>query len=277
MKRRNVRNDALFTDVSLTDVSLTDELRDYYLDAMGIQRWVLQQVEKTGTTEEDYNDEKILSSLREDGAQLETDAVSRLEQEITTCHACALAKDQCGRVFGMGNPAAKLMLIIIAPEQLDLDQSDMGQSGQDQSGHQDQGITKNLLLSAQSVQLLTKMLQAIRVNINDVFITSLLKCVIPARQTIMPAEITACRHHLDQQIDIMQPDRLFVMGELAAQCLLGNNEKIDSLREQRYEYAGRSVCISYSTDELRLQPENKRKAWLDLQRLQQQLLKQKQQ
>lgn len=274
MKYSNVQNDA----------PLTDELRSYYLDTMGIQRWVLQRAEETGTAEEDGGDEKILPPLHEKNVQPETGGLPRLQQQITSCCACALGKDQPGRVFGMGNPTAKLMLIIIAPEQSGqeqpgqeqpgLDQSGQNKSGQDKSDNQYQGVAKNPLLSVQSVQLLTKMLQAIKVNINDVFITSLLKCIIPAGHTIMPAEITACRHHLDQQIETIQPDRLFVMGELATQYLLGSKKKIDSLREQQYEYVGRPVCISYSTDELLLQPENKRKAWLDLQRLQQQLLPQ---
>jgi len=257
MKHSNIQS-----DVSFADVVLTDEQRGYYLDAMEIQCWALQQAEETGTTEEDCDDETILPSLHGENEQPVTGDASRLQQQITACCACALGKGQHCRVFGMGNPTANLMLIVIAPKPLE----------PDQSGNQYPGSSKNSLLSAQSVQLLTKMLLAIKVNINDIFITSLLKCVIPPGHAVEAAEITACRHHLNRQIEVIQPDRLFVMGELVAQYLLDSNEKIDSLREQRYEYAGRPVGISYSADELLLQPENKRKAWLDLQRLRQQLL-----
>jgi len=217
---------------------IADLRRRYYLDVMGIQQWMLKQPAVSAPP------------------QVVSDPFMLLQQQVTDCDACDLSDRQFQRCAGVGNVAAKLMLILLAPAV---------------SAEQSERTGEQRLMTVEAEQLLTKMLVAIEIDIKDVFVTSLLKCPLPPGHRITRTEVAACRHHLDQQLEITRPDTLFVMGETAAQCLLGVTDNIDVLREQQYTCSQRPVWVSYSADDLLCQPENKKKAWLDLQRLQQQL------
>jgi DNA polymerase len=115
------------------------------------------------------------------------------------------------------------------------------------------------------------MLAAINVDIDDVYITSLLKCSVPARHTVSAKEVKQCFTHLKQQIQLMQPKLLIVLGETAIRCLLQKNMSLDDFRAMNtkspFEIDSVPVFVSYSPQELLQQPEYKRKAWTDLQQL----------
>ncbi len=123
-------------------------------------------------------------------------------------------------------------------------------------------------MSTDANTLLTKMLQAIEVDINNVFISSLLKCHVPDSHTILQSEVIACSQYLNQQIALIQPDILFVMGQTVAQYLLNSTADIDTLRTQQHEYAQLPVLVSYAVNDLLINPAEKRKAWTDLKKLQ---------
>ena len=140
------------------------------------------------------------------------------------------------------------------------------------------------MCSGEAGELFAKMLSAINIPIDEVYITSLLKCNVPALHTISTREIHHCSDYLKQQVSLIQPRLIIVLGETAAQCLLQKDAPLDDLRElintnvvsgiasgaaeTSHQFESVPLFVSYSPQELAVQPGNKRKAWLDLQQMQ---------
>ncbi len=229
------------------EMESAENLRRYYLQTMGIQSWVLKQSTQP----------ELTAAAKAKNPQPPL-TLSALQQQIEDCTRCALSADCNQHSFGMGDPAARVMLICLAPDTSDfmIDSCERVQS------------VNNSLMSTDENTLLTRMLQAIEVDINDVFISSLLKCHVPASHTILPSEVIACSQYLNQQIALIQPAVLFVMGQAVAQYLLNSTADIDTLRTQQHAYAQRPVVVSYAVNDLRINPAEKRKAWADLKKLQ---------
>ncbi|MBN4063507.1 uracil-DNA glycosylase [Cardiobacterium sp. AH-315-I02] len=126
--------------------------------------------------------------------------------------------------------------------------------------------------SGEANTLFAKMLAAINVAIEDVYITSLLKHHVPASHRVTEDEMQHCLTYLQQKIQLIQPRQLIVLGEAAVHCLLQKNMPLDELRNlnavSQFTIASLPVFVSYSPHELLQQPANKRKAWADLQQLQ---------
>jgi DNA polymerase len=161
-------------------------------------------------------------------------------------------------LVGRGNPAAELMFILLAPESVD-----------EEAG---------LICSGEADALFTKMLAAIDIDINDVYITSLIKCQPPHNHTISPREIMCCSEHLKQQVELVKPARIIVLGETTIQCLLQKPQPIDHVRTDINSASADTssmnplgsipLFVSYSPHELLQKAELKRSAWADLQQLQ---------
>jgi len=209
--------------------SLDENTRRYYLDVMGIQCWQLRNSEKLQDAEPDVSNG--LPWLQ-------------LETAIQQCNKCPLHKTRQQTVVGRGSQSAELMFVLLSPDANDNEAN----------------------------ALFAKMLAAINVSIDDVYITSLLKCNVPANHTVSPGEIQHCDDYLKQQIQLIQPKLLVVLGETAIRCLLQKNLSLDDFRVMNNE-AGQLIesvplFVSYSPQELLQQPDNKRKAWSDLQVIQ---------
>ena len=225
-------------------VSTIDEnTRRYYLDVMGIQCW-----ESLDTAEH------IGSELHEARADEKNDLdLASLETVIQQCDKCQLHKSRKQALSGRGNQSADLMFVLISPDAND-----------DKAAQ---------ICSGEAYNLLAKMLTAIGVSIDDVYITSLLKCCVPTTHTVSTTEIHHCNQYLKQQVHLVKPKLLVVLGETSVRCLLQKNMALDDLRvetnnEQSSYFESVPIFVSYSPQELLRQPENKRKAWSDLQQMQ---------
>ena len=240
-------------EIITTESVLDENTRRYYLDAMGIQCWQLLGTE-------------IATEINQDvtPAQSITSEVSwlQLEKNIQRCNQCQRHQVRTQAIVGRGSKTADLMFVLLSPNASD-----------DASG---------VICEGDSGDLLTKMLAAINIAVSDVYITSLLKCHSTNTQTISTDEIQQCNNHLSQQIQLIQPKLLIVLGEAAAQCLLQENLPLDDLRvncnkdkninlplTDKYQFNAVPLFVSYSPDELLQKTENKRKAWSDLQALKQ--------
>jgi DNA polymerase len=104
-----------------------------------------------------------------------------------------------------------------------------------------------------------------------------LKCAVPASHTISPKQIRSCNEYLKQQVQLIRPGIIVVLGETAVRCLLQENLAIDDFRamnpdkdrkELHYQFESVPLFVTYSPQDLLKQVENKRKAWSDLQQLQ---------
>ena len=226
--------------------SLDENTRRYYLDVMGIQCW---ESNDSQHRRENRGDVSIIEGNDTDVAALN---YSNIEEAIQQCTACQLHKTRKQALAGRGNQLAELMFVVLAPDISD-----------DKSG---------VICSGESDVLFSKMLAAIDINIDDVYLSSLLKCSVPINHTVSPKEIQSCNEHLKQQVQLIQPKFLVALGETAVRCLLQKDLSIDDYRamneDMQYTVESVPLFVSYSPGELLQRPENKRKAWSDLQQLQ---------
>lgn len=238
--------------------NLDEVTRRYYLDAMGIQCWELRDKETPGTAAANSAIENTtaLTNAAETGTIGSVGVDWRqLEAGIQQCDSCSLHANRKQAIIGRGSRAAELMFVLLAPDTND-----------DRAG---------MICSGEAGELFEKMLSAINVSINDVYITSLLKCGVSAGHTITPQEIQHCHKHLTQQIQLLQPRLVVVLGETAIRCLLQDNMSLDDYRAlnavSHYQIEAVPVFFSYSPHELLQKAEHKRSAWSDLQQLQKML------
>jgi len=239
-----------------TAFSFNENTRRYYLDVMGIQCWQLRNAEDSLVEDRQALEQEPQATDNRDviSAEIITQANNwpQLETAIQQCEQCQLSATRKQAIAGRGNQSAELMFVLLAPN-----------SSDDEAG---------TICSGEANDLFSKMLAAIDVPIEDVYITTLLKCKVPAKHTVSPKEIKQCFIYLNQQIQLIQPKLLIVLGETAIRCLLQKNLSLDDFRamnaDSQNQIESVPLFVSYSPQELLQQAENKRKAWADLQQLQ---------
>ena len=172
----------------------------------------------------------------------------RLHEQALQCTRCSeLVKNRHTVVFGSGNSQADLLLVGEAPG-----------AEEDRQG---------LPFVGPAGQLLTKMLAAIGLSRDEVFIANVLKCRPPGNRTPKPDEIANCEPYLVKQIALIQPKLICALGTFAAQTLLKTSTPISSLRGRFHEYEGIPVLCTFHPSYLLRSPSEKRKAWEDLKKL----------
>lgn len=118
-------------------------------------------------------------------------------------------------------------------------------------------------------KLLTTMLQAIGLDrANDTFITNVIKCRPPDNRNPESAEIITCIPLLKQQIDIIRPKAILLLGRIAAHAVLERTDSIAKLRTRVFDYTGIPCMVIYHPAALLRNAEYKRPAWEDLQQFQ---------
>ena len=158
------------------------------------------------------------------------------------CKLCALGRQQV--VFGVGNPAADLMIVGEAP-------------GADEDV---QGIP----FVGRAGQLLTKIIEAIDLRREDVYIANVIKCRPPSNRNPEPDEVATCEPFLFEQIDIVRPRVVVALGKFAAQTLLQIDTPITRLRGQAYPFRGAALVPTFHPAYLLRSPDKKREAWEDM-------------
>ena len=163
------------------------------------------------------------------------------------CTRCRLAQGRQKVVFGAGNPGADLMLIGEAPG-----------AEEDKQG---------LPFVGAAGELLTKIIQAIDMRREDVYIANILKCRPPGNRDPQPDEIAACRGFLERQIELIQPKVIVALGRIAAQALLGNDGPLGQMRGQWYRVRGIPAMVTYHPAALLRNQGLKRPTWEDMQQV----------
>jgi uracil-DNA glycosylase len=176
----------------------------------------------------------------------------QLTQTIADCADCALCESCTQKVPGQGDPSAPLMLIGEGPGQQE-----------DEQG---------LAFVGHAGQLLTKMLAAIQLPRERVYICNTVKCRPPGNRTPLPQEMDACQKHLLAQWALVQPQIVLLLGSTAVRGVLGENYRITRVRGQWYERAGVPILATYHPSALLRDPDKKRDAWADLKMLRQKLM-----
>jgi len=175
------------------------------------------------------------------------DSLQTLHDSYCKCTACPLGHKRNRFVFGSGNESADLMLIGEAP-------------GADED-------SKGLPFVGAAGQLLTKILQAVNFNREEVYIANILKCRPPNNRNPEPAEVEACEPILREQIRLVQPKLICALGRVAAQVLLNTTCPLGQLRGQFHQYAGTKLLVTYHPSALLRNPSFKRPTWEDVQLL----------
>lgn len=233
---------------------MDENTRRYYLDVMGIQCW-----ESLDAQQQSETDNTGALAGKSDNAESNKEVAShswqQLEESIQQCTQCGLHETRSKALSGRGSQSAKLMFIMLSPS-----------AGDDENG---------VVCGGAAGELFTKMLAAIDIDIDEIYITSLLKCAPPANHTVSPKEIHSCNDHLIKQVQLVRPELMVVLGETAVRCMLQKDLSIDDFRalnnQGQYQVGSVPLFVSYSPQELLQQAENKRKAWSDLQQLQRML------
>jgi DNA polymerase len=117
----------------------------------------------------------------------------------------------------------------------------------------------------QAGQLLTKILSAVDLRREDVFICNVMKHRPPGNRNPTPDEVAACSPYLIRQIELIRPKVILALGTFAAQTLLATKLSIAKLRGQIHRYHGVPLIVTYHPAALLRNPGWKRPTWEDVQ------------
>jgi uracil-DNA glycosylase family 4 len=178
------------------------------------------------------------------------DALTALRDEIGDCTRCklhGLGRSQV--VFGVGNPEADLMFVGEAP------------------GHDEdlQGIP----FVGRAGQLLTKIIEAIGLTRDEVYIANVIKCRPPENRNPEPDEVATCQPFLFRQIESIAPRVIVALGSFAAKTLLSTEAPISRLRGRVYDLKGAKLVCTFHPAYLLRSPDRKRDTWEDMKKAKQ--------
>jgi uracil-DNA glycosylase family 4 len=165
--------------------------------------------------------------------------------DLGDCRRCKLAPSRKNIVFGTGNVHAELMFVGEAP-------------GADED---EQGLP----FVGRAGQLLTKIIEAIEMRRDEVFICNILKCRPPGNRNPDTDEIAACEPFLFRQIASVKPKVICALGAFGTQTLLRTTEPIGRLRGRLMDYRGAKLMATFHPAYLLRNPNEKRKVWEDMQ------------
>jgi DNA polymerase len=200
-----------------------------------------------GTKQPDLPDEPWVQSA----------SPAELYQQIHECLKCPLGQTRIRFVFGTGNPGADVMFIGEAPG---ADEDAQGEPFVGRAG-----------------QLLNKIIEAVGMKREEVYICNILKCRPPNNRDPQPSEMETCSPYLLKQIDLVKPKFIICLGRISAQWLLRTNDTLSSLRGRTHDFRGATLIITYHPAALLRNPAWKRPAWEDMKMFKELYEKQKQQ
>lgn len=177
----------------------------------------------------------------------ERPTVEAVREQLGDCTRCALHQHRRTIVFGEGNPTARLMFVGEAPG-----------ADEDRQGRPFVG---------KAGQLLTRMIEAMNLQRDEVYITNAVKCRPPNNRTPERTEIETCQPFLEAQIRTVSPDVIVALGKVPAGTLLGVNRPISEIRGRFHRKGDVQVMPTYHPSFLlREEPERRHKAeaWSDL-------------
>jgi len=115
-------------------------------------------------------------------------------------------------------------------------------------------------------QLLDRMITAMGMKREEIYICNILRCRPPGNRTPLPNEAANCKEYLERQLELVQPRFICTLGGCAAQNLLATTESVGRLRRKFHDYRGIPVLCTYHPAYLlpHRSPEKKRDVWEDL-------------
>jgi uracil-DNA glycosylase len=163
---------------------------------------------------------------------------------VHDCTKCKLCEARTNTVPGEGPADARLVVVGEGPGRTE-----------DETGRPFVG---------KAGELLTKILSAIELPREQVFICNVVKCRPPENRLPQYDEIAACVPYLYRQIDLLKPAAILAMGGTAAQTLLNTKQSLGALRNQVHRFRGIPVIVTYHPAALLRNPNWKRPTWDDV-------------
>lgn len=174
-------------------------------------------------------------------------SLEEVRDDLGDCQRCKLCQDRTHIVFGAGNPQARLVFV-----------------GEGPGVEEDR---QGLPFVGRAGQLLTRMIEAIQMSRDEVYICNVVKCRPPGNRTPQEDEITACSPFLVRQLAVLQPEVICCLGLTAAQTLLQVRTPIGRLRGRIHSFHGARLVATYHPAYLLRNPPAKRVVWEDLKRI----------
>lgn len=175
------------------------------------------------------------------------ESLTRIRKDMGECRRCGLADQRTHLVFGEGAPDASLVFVGEGPG-----------LEEDRSGRPFVGAAG---------QLLTRIIEAMHLTREQVYICNVVKCRPPDNRNPDPSEIHACRPFLERQIAALQPKVICTLGAFAAQTVLDTQLPLSRLRGRFHDKAGIMVMPTYHPAYLLRRPEDKRLVWEDVKKI----------
>jgi DNA polymerase len=173
----------------------------------------------------------------------------QLRDRVSACRACGLCEGRTQTVFGTGDQTGSWLFVGEAPG---ADEDRLGEPFVGRAG-----------------MLLDAMLGALSLSRREgVYIANVIKCRPPGNRNPMPEEIARCEPFLNEQVALLQPRLIVLMGRFAAQSMLATEASIASLRGRIHsvQCQGRRIpaVVTYHPAYLLRNPADKIKCWADL-------------
>lgn len=171
--------------------------------------------------------------------------LAALATRVADCRQCKLCSTRTQTVFASGPAEARLMLV-----------------GEGPGAEEDR---QGLPFVGAAGELLNKILAAIDLRRDEVYVANVVKCRPPGNRDPEPDEVRACRAYLERQIQLVRPEVLVVLGRVAAQALLGTDASLSRLRGEWHAVQGIPVRVTYHPAALLRNAAWKRPTWEDMQ------------
>ena len=192
-----------------------------------------------------YGNHLFLVNTRKDPIETFHGDLVAFKESICNCTKCPLSQTRKNFVFGVGNPQADIVFVGEAPgEQEDI-----------------QGVP----FVGRAGKLLDKILAAIELTRDDIYICNVLKCRPPNNRDPIPFEVEQCEPYLINQLHLINPKLIVALGRISACTILKTKESLKNLRNRIFSYAGVDLLVTYHPAALLRNPNFKKPAWEDFQ------------
>jgi len=172
-------------------------------------------------------------------------SLQALHAQMAQCHLCDLSKHRQRVLTGQGNPQAKIMFIDGSPSMIEDESADS--------------------FSGRSGSSLEKMItHVLGLKVHDVYLTHVLKCKPSHQHKILDSELSSCKPYLFKQIELVNPDIIVTLGELAYSSLIKDESSFEKARGQKIPYENRTLIPLYHPSHLLRNPSLKKCTMDDL-------------
>ncbi|MEM7456109.1 MAG: uracil-DNA glycosylase [Planctomycetota bacterium] len=177
--------------------------------------------------------------------QARTEKLNVLSSEVAGCQRCPeLCANRTNTVFGVGNVAPRIVFFGEGPG-----------ADEDRQGEPFVGAAG---------QLLTKIIGAMKLTREEVYIMNTVKCRPPGNRNPSDSELANCQEFYEQQFDILQPEFIVCLGSVAARKLLETKQSVGRMRGKFFDYRSSRVLVTYHPAYLLRTPQAKRQVWDDM-------------